>query len=147
MRRLLALLVLVPFAAVVVLSCDDHPTAPEEVQAATTVLESSAPQAAAKAPTLPTPVMLSGWIRTYADEGNPIAPGDPGFSLARCPSGTVAITGGFDTVGSSDFVLMRSNPEWVDGQSGWFMGVWNKSATENLYFRTVAACVAGTMAE
>jgi hypothetical protein len=37
MRKLLALLVLVPFAAVLVLSCDEHPTAPEDARAATIV--------------------------------------------------------------------------------------------------------------
>jgi hypothetical protein len=92
--------------------------------------------------------MLSGWTHVYADLGNAIAPGDPAFSMARCPSGTVAITGGFDTAGSKDFVLMRSNPETsLEGESVWTVAVWNTSATDDLYMRAIAACVAGTMAE
>ncbi len=147
MRKLLALFVLVPFAAVFVLSCDDPPTAPEQAEAATTVQESPTPQASRQPPALPMPVRLSGWVRSY-DDVNEIAPGMPGFSLALCPSGTVAITGGFDTAGTTDFVLKRSNPDTsIDGQPGWMVAVINESSTETLYMRAVAACVAGTVGE
>ena len=113
MRRLLALLVLVPFAAVVVLSCDDHPTAPEEVQAATTVQESSAPQAAVKPPALPTPVLLAGLSFTKATIT--ATAGQSATFRINCPPGKAPITGGLDC---RDAVYGGSGPEVDPGSGG-----------------------------
>ena len=120
MRKLLALLVLVPFAVVLVLSCDGHPTAPEDAQAATTVQESSAPQAAAKAPTLPTAVMLSGVeIAAWASG---VTTSSRAAAVADCPEGEWPISGGWRVLGgeSSTFAVQTSAPE----PSGTDRGAW-----------------------
>ena len=112
MRKLLALLVLVPFAAIVVLSCDDHPTAPEEVQAATAVQESSTPQASTKAPTLPTPVTLAGYSTKFSTVT--LDPGETKGTYAWCPLGKVPIAGGFDCIDMEP----RANSPASEGYNG-----------------------------
>ena len=92
MRKLLALLVLVPFAAAVVLSCDDHPTAPEEAQAATTLQEASTPQAL-KQPPWGAPAVLSGAVivqTTVQFLGSGMS-----WPKVYCPDGKFPVSGGF----------------------------------------------------
>jgi hypothetical protein len=143
MRKLLALLILVPFAAVVVLSCDDHPTAPEEAQAATTVQESSTPQAAAKAPTLPTPVVLSGAeviTGPYAATSNL---GETVYSYAACPDGKIPLSGGYmvnadpDT---EDFLVMQNTARRVVSTTGWSTGI-KLTAGSFLGIASYAVCI------
>ena len=90
MRKLLALLVLVPFVAVAVLSCDDHPTSPEEAQAATTALAAQTTREA-KGPPSPPAVPLSdySWV-SYVGSSTATAFG----TTVRCPEGTNSIAGG-----------------------------------------------------
>jgi hypothetical protein len=120
MRKLLGLLMLIPFAAVLVLSCDEHPTAPEEARAATTVQESSAPQAAAKAPTLPTAVVLSG--AEIAVWASGLTSYSRATAVADCSEGKWPISGGWRVLGgeSSTFVVQTSAPE----PSGTDRGAW-----------------------
>ena len=120
MRKLLGLLMILPFGAILVLSCDGQPTAPENAQAATTVQESSARQAAAKAPTLPAAVMLSGveiaaWASGMTSYSRAIA-------VADCSEGKWPISGGWRVVGgeSSMFAVQTSAPE----PSGTDRGAW-----------------------
>ncbi len=112
MRKLLALLVLVPVAAIVVLSCDDHPTGLDEAQATTNVEASSAPQAT-KAPPLPTPVLLAGLSFTK----NSVSI-DPGATLTvkiDCPPGRAPLTGGLNC---REATYAGSGPEIDPGPEG-----------------------------
>ncbi len=145
MRKFLGLLMLVPFAAILVLSCDDHPTAPEEVQAATTVQESSTPQAT-KAPPLPTPVVLADW---HVTTGNgKISANSWGPVFAYCPDGTFPIGGGFSCSSdaacaySSGAQVIANGPHRDDGgPDGW--QVWYRNDTSNeMTGLAYAVCVA-----
>jgi hypothetical protein len=145
MRKLLGLLMLVPFAAILVLSCDEHPTAPENAQAATTVQESSTPQAT-KAPRLPTPVALSG----YTVQVSPvlaICPSGSDNCCAgnMCPAGKVLIAGGFET-NTPDFVLTRERPFFqpISNQVGWAVCVTNTSSG-SLELGVSVACTDGVV--
>ena len=145
MRKVLTLLVLVPFATVVVLSCDDHPTAPEEVQAATTVQESSAPQASKQPPTLPMPVVLSGWTLAVADEQTWIPDGALGASTAWCPEGKIPVAGGF-AASAGNWTLVDNRPTYNNAtqQAGWKTSIRNDD-DGSLPLRTYASCVDGSI--
>ena len=136
MRKLLALLVLVPFAAVLVLSCDEHPTAPENAQAATTVQESSTPQAM-KAPPLPTPVLLN--VVSFESTVEVIGPGLH-ERVVYCPEGTVPLSGGVAcTTGG---VIQGSQPSASGGEQpyGW-AGACENETTGSIGIVVSAICV------
>jgi hypothetical protein len=145
MRKLLALLVLVPFAAVAVLSCDDHPTAPEEAQPATTLQESSAPQAAAKAPTLPTPVMLSDFTLATTP-GTALGAGAIDETVILCPSGFVPIDAG-SVVENSNLKVLGRIP-WYQGDDsfGYRFRLKNEGSVPAIYAYFVS-CVRGTVGD
>ena len=142
MRKLLALLVLVPFAAAVVLSCDDHPTAPEEVQAATTAQEASTPQASTKAPTLPTPVVLADFTLATAP-GTVLGAGETEETVILCPSGFVPIDGG-SIVEDSSLEVLGKTPWWQgDDKFGYRFRLKNYGSSPGIYAFYVS-CVRGT---
>ncbi len=125
MRRLLALLVLVPFATMVVLSCDDPPTAPEQAQAATTPQESSTPQAAKKPP-FEAPAVLSGAVivkQTVSITGTGM-----GWPKVYCPEGKFPVSGGFNMYDFGDLMfgdwrLIANGPITTSSGSGWVVGI------------------------
>ena len=142
MRKLLALLVLVPFAAVVVLSCDDHPTAPEEVQAATTAQESSAPQAT-RVPPLPTPVVLSGAEVITGPYAYTSDLGATVFSYATCSDGKIPLSGGYmvnANPGTEDFLVMQNTARRSALTTGWSAGI-KLTAGSFLGIASYAVCV------
>jgi hypothetical protein len=118
MRKLLALLVLLPFAAVAVLSCDDSPTAPEEASAATTIQESSTPQASRQPPALPMPVVLSAVELVFGTPAVAYEPGDFAESFAQCPMGKAPLTCGYSTSlsGGSTFLVAFQGPTATMGE-------------------------------
>lgn len=120
-RKLPALLLLVPFGAVLVFGCDEVPTEPETAVAATTVQESSTPQAA-RVPGLPTPVKLSGLTLVRASVS--IAAGGGDNVAASCPEGKYPVTGGVSyplmELGAS-FPVNLTNTEW-----GWWGFCFNR---------------------
>ncbi len=120
MRKLFGLLLSVPFAAILVLSCDDHPTAPDQAQTTTTVQEWSAPQAATRAPTLPTAVKLSGV--EVAAWASGVTTSSRATAVADCPEGKWPISGGWRVLDgeSSTFAVQTSSPE----PSGTDRGAW-----------------------
>jgi len=139
MRKLLALLVLIPFAAVVVLSCDDHPTAPQEAQAATTTLASRATQAKGP-PALPAVTLADyTWVHTVSTITSAGAHG----TTVRCPEGTNPIAGGgwcappAEYLGDMPTKIGSGPPE---PPFGWIVWCNNPSDTEtNIY--VAAMCV------
>lgn len=144
MRKPIALLVLVPFAAVLVLSCDDHPTAPEEAQAATTVPETSAPQAT-RIPALPTPVRLSGVVEVGATLGT-VATGSIN-AYAACPEGKWPISGGFDidpVTNGYRVVANRPGPSPYGPNAGaWIVTAVRESGDADWTLEAWAICVDG----
>jgi hypothetical protein len=136
MRKLLALLVLVPFAAVLVLSCDEHPTAPEDARAATIVQESSAPLAA-QPPALPIGVTLSSW--TLVEETVVIPDSDVGSVFAACPAGMAPVTGGFEC--ETSYELLANRPAMQNGKAGWYAFIYNLGEGTDQDLTAYAACV------
>ncbi len=139
MRKLLALLV--PFAAVVVLSCDDPPTAPEEAQAATTVQESSTPQMA-RVPALPTPVVLAG--AEVAGYAAGFTSSSRSSATVDCPLGKWPITGGWRVLGgeNSTFAVQASSP--ISGGSdrgSWLVELLRTEGSGEWDLITYAVCV------
>ncbi len=116
MRKLLVSLVLVPLAAITVLSCDDHPTAAEATQAATTVAESSTALAAKSAP-LPKPVALSGavYVNSYNSCSGPYC-----SAQVDCPAGKIPIVGGQGPNAVDGWNLFVARPHIsIDGTASW----------------------------
>ena len=117
MRKLLAQLLLVPFAAVLVFGCDEVPTEPENVVAATTAEDSTTPLAARAAPQVK-PARLSGVLV------DGFAAGESSISLKNatvpCPEGKWPITGGFEITNSSnDYVVLKNRPVRLSVAGGW----------------------------
>ena len=136
MRKFLGLLMLVPFAAILVLSCDEHPTAPENAQAATTALESSTPLAT-KAPPLPVPVLLNDV--SFENTVEVIGPGLH-ERVVSCPEGTVPLSGGVAcTTGG---VIQGSQPSAPGGEPpyGW-AGACQNETTGSIGMVVSAICV------
>ena len=142
MRRFLGLLMLVPFAVILVLSCDKNPTAPENAQAATAVQESSTPQAD-KPPTLPLGISLGSW--TLVQETVVIPEYDSGAVFVACPSGTAPVTGGFENVGT--FELYANRPAMQNGEAGWYVFLDNQGEGVVQELTAYAACVAANIVE
>lgn len=140
MRKLLATLVLIPFAAAVFLSCDDQPAGIEEAHSETTVQESSTPQAA-KVPTFPTPVTLAGYYTVFSTVA--VDPGETKGTRAWCPLGKVPIAGGFDCM---DMEPRANSPDSEghngDVQLGWYGGCTN-STTLTRYLTVRVICIDG----
>ena len=142
MRKFLGLLMLVPFAAILVLSCDEHPTSPENAQAATTLHEASTPQAD-KPPTLPVGVSLGSW--TLVQETVVIPEYDVGAVFVACPAGTAPVTGGFENDGT--FELYANRPAMQNGNAGWYVYLGNKGEGVIQQLTAYAACVAANVVE
>ena len=145
MQKLLAMLVLVPFAAVVVLSCDDHPTAPEGAQAATTVQEASTPQAAKQPPTLPMAVRLSGVEFVQGTTNSQVSIGYTAGSFAMCPSGKVPLSGGYwASPGdpNSRYIVNISQPYKSGSEIGWLASAM-LTAGSGVSVTAYALCVDG----
>lgn len=141
MRKLLALVVLVPFAAAIVLSCDDHPTAPEGVRASTTVQEASTPQTA-KVPALPMPVVLAGAEVSGYAAGMTVS--SRRSARVDCSAGKWPITGGWQVLGSetSVFSVQTSAPVARDPDYGsWLVELIRTEGTGEWNLVAYAVCV------
>jgi hypothetical protein len=140
MRKLLTLLVLAPLAVVLAFGCDDQPTAPEGARVATTADESTTPQAS-KAPTLPTPVRLSGVVFSRA-QGSVGAHSTTG-QIALCPSGKGPIAGGYFTAesGEPELHVTDNGPIAYSADNlGWTTEFYNSGDTAHTYI-VYAVCV------
>ena len=117
MRKLLALLLLVPFAAVLVFGCDEVPTEPETAVAATTAEGSSTPMAARAAPQVK-PAQLSGvFVDGYAAGESSTSRKN---ATVPCPEGKWPISGGFEITNSSnDYAVLKNRPVRLSGAGGW----------------------------
>jgi hypothetical protein len=133
---MLGLLLIVPFAVILVLSCDDHPTAPRDAQAATTVQESSTPLAT-KPPALPIGVTLSSW--TLVEETVVIPESDVGSVFAACPAGMAPVTGGFEC--ETSYELLANRPAMQNGRAGWYVFMYNQGEGTDQDLTAYAACV------
>lgn len=137
MRKLLALLGLVPFAAVVVLSCEDHPTAPE-----TETARAASSVQASRAPALPTPVMLAG--AEVAGYAAGVTEFSRSSATVDCPVGKWPITGGWRVLGgeTSVFSVQTSSPVSRSSDRGsWLVELLRTEGTGEWNLIAYAVCV------
>jgi hypothetical protein len=142
MLKMLGAIMLVPFAALLVLSCDDHPTAPEKPLSTTDAQESSAGLADRKAPPLAAPVVLAG-VEVQALAAG-VTTSSRSSVEVQCSTGKWPISGGWRVIGgeTSAFSVQTSAPDAAGPDRGsWRVELLRTDGTGEWNLLAYAVCI------